>query len=384
MGFGGLISGMEGRWAGLRIPAVPSHLQDSFVMAQYARIIGHVPLMYAAIGISTFGSCIAAPFTWPPYLQFGLPAVLMLLCLIRAWIWLRRPAQAPSAAMAEDFLRRAFAATIWVCLPCTLFTLGSFHLTPEPVRPYVPVFLVVASLCASNCLSSLPRTSLVPLILCVMPSCAVLFVDGTRTSVGLGLMFGMIALFQAQLVLSRFREMLDNHALQTELRSLSRTDSLTGLLNRRALYAEIGQELQAGRPSLILLDLDGFKPVNDRHGHAAGDELLRQVAERIRTSAGQEAIVGRLGGDEFVVVSPARSLIPVEVIAQSVLAALSAPYRLSQVRVALGASLGIATAEAETASPEDLMEQADRALYRAKSAQHDAERLTSPRLGAAA
>src|SRR5205085_35239 len=91
------------------------------------------------------------------------------------------------------------------------------------------------------------------------------------------------------------RELLDN---------LAHRDELTGLLNRRALMSALDIRLASRRPtSLIFLDLDGFKAINDTHGHQVGDALLRECGRRLTDTLREDDIIGRLGGDEFVVIS---------------------------------------------------------------------------------
>jgi diguanylate cyclase (GGDEF)-like protein len=162
-----------------------------------------------------------------------------------------------------------------------------------------------------------------------------------------------------------------------QLRELAARDALTGLANRSALYARLDAVLvePASSPALMLVDLDGFKAVNDSEGHAAGDRVLVEVAERLRGTATEASLVARLGGDEFVIVVEA----PVDddalaVLAERLLAALSAPY--PDVRGArIGASIGIARAAREDAR--SLMRRADAAMYAAKAAGRGAVRWAS-------
>ena len=152
-------------------------------------------------------------------------------------------------------------------------------------------------------------------------------------------------------------------------------DHLTALPNRRALEHHLETSLQrtrreADRPVIMFLDLDDFKPVNDRYGHGAGDEVLRTIARRLRNACREDAVVARYGGDEFVVVSRrAWSVMDVPVLADRVFAATSAPIDLAAVdeRLRVGVSIGIAVAhDGDTATT--LLARADEAVYRAKQA----------------
>ena len=164
-------------------------------------------------------------------------------------------------------------------------------------------------------------------------------------------------------------------ALQLSERELAHQathDPLTGLANRTRLLEEITTQLadRRGRSRLVVLfvDLDGFKEVNDRHGHRAGDRLLVAVADRLRHAARGSDLVARLGGDEFVVLCPGvESVGEATAVGDRVLERLAAPVRLGERDVSVTACIGIAPADGHT-EPEDLLAAADRAMYAAKRA----------------
>ncbi|HEV2928904.1 MAG TPA: GGDEF domain-containing protein [Propionibacteriaceae bacterium] len=138
-------------------------------------------------------------------------------------------------------------------------------------------------------------------------------------------------------------------------------DPLTGLANRAALDARLAP---GGPVGLLLVDLDGFKPVNDTWGHDVGDEVLRLVAERLVGCVRSGDLVARLGGDEFVIVVEASA---VDTVARHVTAALGAPYSIDGRVLAVGASVGVAHS-ATGADPDALLRRADQAMYEAKRA----------------
>ena len=153
----------------------------------------------------------------------------------------------------------------------------------------------------------------------------------------------------------------------------ARHDSLTGLLNRSSLLSEIreasAQRMAAGRYlTLLYLDLDGFKPINDSFGHGSGDELLVRVGERLRGAVPGRGLVYRIGGDEFVIVLRNESEQSVQALAHDVLREMSTPFVLSTGHHAqLGASIGIAHVRPDGLTADDILHLADRALYRAKA-----------------
>ena len=153
----------------------------------------------------------------------------------------------------------------------------------------------------------------------------------------------------------------DAHHLSDE-QLLARTDELTGLANRRRFLAEF-ERFKEGVGSLLILDLDGFKPVNDSLGHAAGDELLRQVARRLERVMPRGSILARLGGDEFGALIPG---IDAHEVAYALRATLAYPFTIAGRSIQLDVSIGEAVNEPDLANSDSLLRRADEAMYRAK------------------
>jgi diguanylate cyclase (GGDEF)-like protein/PAS domain S-box-containing protein len=177
---------------------------------------------------------------------------------------------------------------------------------------------------------------------------------------------------------------------EVELDRLARQDALTGLANRQALRralddALVGSVRRKHRCSMFLLDLDRFKAVNDTLGHPAGDTLLRLVALRLQDVIGEAGQVGRLGGDEFEVVLPAVSdQKELSGLAQGIIDSLSRPYTINGTAVSIGASVGIVTSDYDDRTSDDLMRDADLALYAAKAAGKGCFRFFAPEMHEAA
>jgi diguanylate cyclase (GGDEF)-like protein len=147
---------------------------------------------------------------------------------------------------------------------------------------------------------------------------------------------------------------------------LARIDMLSGLHNRRAFY-ETGNTLQAGTPlSLLMIDIDHFKSINDRFGHAAGDAAIRDIAARIEARRPPGATAGRLGGEEFALLLPGMGLVEARALAEMLLsdtAAASFDYEIQTIGYTI--SLGVAQAEPGE-DFDEFVARADTALYRAK------------------
>jgi diguanylate cyclase (GGDEF)-like protein/PAS domain S-box-containing protein len=177
---------------------------------------------------------------------------------------------------------------------------------------------------------------------------------------------------------------------EVELDRLARQDALTGLANRQALRralddALVGAVRKKHRCSIFLLDLDRFKAVNDTLGHPAGDTLLRLVALRLTEVVGKKGQVGRLGGDEFQIVLPSLSSKPeLSELAQAIIDSVSRPYTINGTAVSIGTSVGIVTSDYDDRTSDDLMRDADLALYAAKAAGKGCYRFFAPDMHEAA
>ena len=189
-----------------------------------------------------------------------------------------------------------------------------------------------------------------------------LFISGIALFLALGLLMYVLGT-------SRARALAIVTTRTEELHYQAFHDALTGLPNRALIFDRIGQMLvrerrDRGRVAVLFLDLDNFKDINDSLGHRAGDQLLAKVGERLTGALREADTVGRLGGDEFVVLTdgPAREL------ANRVLAAFESPFEVkgSDEPLRVTTSIGVATGGRE--SPEELLHDADIALYRAKAA----------------
>jgi len=167
-------------------------------------------------------------------------------------------------------------------------------------------------------------------------------------------------------------DLTEKRRSQQHVTQLARFDSLTGLANRFQMAEWLEKILTSPRVetracAVFLLDLDRFKQVNDTMGHPAGDALLKQVAERLGTTVGDRGRVGRLGGDEFqVFLHGAQQREGLAHLARRVIETLSQPYSIDGARVTIGASIGIALCPDDGTTSEELIRNADLALYAAK------------------
>ncbi|RMH90774.1 EAL domain-containing protein [Lysobacter pythonis] len=172
----------------------------------------------------------------------------------------------------------------------------------------------------------------------------------------------------AHRITGTIEDISEHKRVEDRLRQQARTDSLTGLLNRDAILCEIETQLdgQASRFSLLYIDLDRFKIINDVLGHHVGDHLLVAVAGRLLDAVGPDALCARLGGDEFLVLCLGKEPKPASEIAEDILESLARAFQIDGEEFTIGASIGIAHAPGDGVNATELIQNADIAMYDSK------------------
>jgi diguanylate cyclase (GGDEF)-like protein len=165
---------------------------------------------------------------------------------------------------------------------------------------------------------------------------------------------------------------------QERLAHEARHDALTGLPNRRRMQDVLGSTLRTGTVAVLFVDLDGFKPVNDAHGHEAGDELLRQVAQRLSACVREQDVLARVGGDEFVVLMPGvLTAEDAESMAARIRLSIEQPFPIDGHDVLIGASVGIHVGTSSD-DPDEVLRAADHAMYTVKKSGGGRRRPATP------
>ncbi|GGE02967.1 bifunctional diguanylate cyclase/phosphodiesterase [Aureimonas endophytica] len=178
------------------------------------------------------------------------------------------------------------------------------------------------------------------------------------------------------------RDVTGRRENETKLKRAAEFDHLTGLTNRITLFARLSETCAKNEPaSVVFLDLDGFKEINDTLGHVVGDRVLQVVAERLRNTVEIEHTLARLGGDEFVVfLSGTADPIAASALGEKMIETVSLPIEIDNDLIHVGASVGIAVQAAKAWSAEQLLGNADLALYRAKAEGRGCTHLFTPEL----
>jgi diguanylate cyclase (GGDEF)-like protein len=172
---------------------------------------------------------------------------------------------------------------------------------------------------------------------------------------------------------------------ELEARKLARHDPLTGLPNRRFFEEKLEECLSAAsathQAAVLMLDLDGFKMVNDTYGHAVGDKALSEFARRVSLIVRANAFLSRIGGDEFTIIMPAiGSLDDPAILARRIASVVAEPFVIEKVTAEFGVGIGIAIAPNDGIHADQLVKRADRALYRAKAAGRSCVRFFEPEM----
>jgi diguanylate cyclase (GGDEF)-like protein/PAS domain S-box-containing protein len=205
-----------------------------------------------------------------------------------------------------------------------------------------------------------------------VPSLALRHREGHSVPVDISL--GVFRLGGERMALAVVRDVTEIKALHARNEYLAMHDELTGLYSRsmftELLAQAVTQTLRSGQPlALLLIDLDDFKSVNDGHGHHVGDQLLREMAQRMRAALRAGDVLARLGGDEFAVLLREQGdALATRAVVDKLLAAIGQPWRLGHHEISPGASIGVVFAPTDGASGDLLLRRADMAMYRAKEA----------------
>lgn len=356
-------------WLGLTVPFA---VRDELVLLQFDRLRALVPVLYLTIAVNTLAGAAATQGDFPPLYQLVLPACLLFASLVRFIIWHRRRHVSATLASARKQLRTTFVIAIILSLAGGFWSVASFYETHETRRVLAAVFMTMSAFASANCLASLPRAAIASIIVGLAPIVVAMLGSRDLGIQAMAISIFVVSFLQIRLVLSKFAEMANGIILQREMRELADSDPLTGLRNRRAFTAQLETETEklasGGRVVLAMLDLDGFKPANDRFGHAAGDAILVETAKRLQTMCRTAHCVARIGGDEFAIILDADGdRDAMESTVEAVRAIIALPHIIGGEYMAVSASIGVAHGPTDGRTVSELMLAADHALYANKA-----------------
>jgi len=368
---------------------------------RYRALQRQIPLVYSIALASVLGF----HFAVGPSAELLLNPInlLVLVVLGRLAYWLRtRHRELP-----PERIQRELRITL---LLAGLFSAagGYWAIAQLVTRTEQPDLLVLfASLAAIGCaygLSSFPTAARLPLLLYALPFSIVLAASPNHARIGIGVTLVLITLMTLRLVnlqnrslveLVRSRSVVDNErerarqaeavalAEKARVRRIADSDPLTGLANRRAFLATLEarlHDLSGPRFALALIDLDGFKPINDTFGHAAGDAVLIQVAERLKKAGGDGALTARIGGDEFALLFDCGDEKCALTVGAELCGRLGRPYPVASREFRISACCGVVFLEAGKLDVTDALHCGDAALYSGKQKGRGCVALFTPEL----
>jgi diguanylate cyclase len=281
----------------------------------------------------------------------------------------------------QDALSRLRGATLVAAglgLVGGLWSVNAFTETEKYYCMVAPVFIGIGALVGATCMLNAPRAAVIGIVTTVTPIIVKMMLYDNLGVRAMAAMMAIVAAMQSGVVLAKFRETVAMLTLQHELNRAAESDSLTGLDNRLAFMRKFENAMQSGAPVLVALaDLDGFKLVNDLHGHQAGDMVLSEVASRMRQLAASAVSVARLGGDEFALLFEVdKGTTHAEETINAIQATIPLPIVYNMALLSVGVSVGFATSKDVWHSGTALLAKADQHLY-ADKAERREERMAS-------
>jgi diguanylate cyclase len=362
-------------------PPAPAEIADALRLAQFNSVRRQAPMLLVVAALNTSIIMAICAHDGLPLLTYAWMAALVVYCIVRA-AYLHRamarpiaPERMPTMLKLNVILALGMITVLGIMSSVT-FVAGTFSF-----ETMIPISLAFGATSIAHCLYMLRPAAIGTLIMGIVPQSIVMMLFGDFQSRMLGIATLTVAVLMIRFVVAQYDQLITGLSLEKQNYDLANTDPLTGIANRRAIMALLDEEhserIQDGAQfGVALLDLDGFKGVNDTLGHHSGDALLQHVANRLVQSALPSDTVGRLGGDEFIILL--RNLErPADVSsrATAMLAALCIPADLGGVRVPVAASLGHAVFPINAGTTEDLLIAADKALYAAKDANRAGRRM---------
>jgi len=362
------------RWKRLLITLdcnVPDRVRDDLVVLQHERIGALIPVLYFTIATIAVVAAAASGGGFDPIYHVVLPGSFVSIGIYRCIVWQLRKSQPVDIGKAARQLRSTTILALIIGLIGGIWTVDAFYTTIEARRVLAPVFIFMLTFAGAICLNSLPKAAIGAMVNALLPATVAMILSTDPGIRAMGISLLIVSMLMCGLVIHNFGQLVSGLKLRLELQRLSETDSLTGLANRRAFGAkfdELAEDLDQHKPiALMMIDLDGFKAANDKFGHAAGDEILEEVASRLRNLCKNAASIARLGGDEFAILFATKGNLNHYIDHKDAIRkVLSLPYICDDQQVFITASIGMASCPADGMTTSSLLQSADVELYAEK------------------
>jgi diguanylate cyclase len=357
-----------GRWMAWISPAVADDIRPALHLAQFESVRSQVPMLLSVAALNIIIIMAVCAHDGLPVSRYAWMSALILYCVVRIAVWMRRMNRPVEPHQIPGVLRMNVVASLTMITGLGVATTVTFVVGTFDSELLIPMSLGFGATSIAHCLYTLRPAAIGTVIMGLFPSSIAMIAIGNFDAQMLGVAMLSVGMLMIRFVAAQYDQLIARLKLEKQNNDLANTDALTGLANRRAIMAALDEmELSGLSFGVALIDLDGFKAVNDTLGHHAGDMLLHEVGVRLSESVGKNDCVGRLGGDEFIVLlREAKTAAELSVSGTALLAGLCAPVEIEGARAVFGASLGTALFPADGTSIDALLKAADAALYAAK------------------
>ena len=354
--------------------------------AQFDAFVRQIPLLYIVLAGNTLVIAVTFSGLGHPIMTNVFPGILCGISAVRAVWWWQRRFSSFTDRQIRTHIRNTSILAVVLASSVVVWALLLYPLGDSYARGHLTFFLALTQISCVFSLMPLRPAAYGVATVGIMPF-AIFFclADGGRmrsealiiTLVG----FGVIRLLNwynrsfADLIKSRqdlHIRQIETQKLSDQNRHIALTDALTALPNRRALLAQLdlaaaNQPRLSGRLGIIFIDLDGFKDINDGHGHQIGDAVINKVGRLLAQLCRETTMLARAGGDEFAILLECDDALgAAEILAEKVLHALVLPVEIQDRIVQIGASIGVAVDDTGDTNPYELLRRADTAMYRVK------------------
>ena len=362
----------------VRLFTVPRD-NPALTVAQYDAFSKQVPLMYAILLINMVALASTHASSAPAWLVYYLPGVMGVIGLARMISWgfsRNRKVDAPEAyrKLRSTNIVAAPIAAVFTCWALLLLPYGDAF-----QRSHVAFFMAITVIGCIFCLMHLRSAAFAVTVIVNVPFFLTMLIMGGPTFVAMGVNVILVTLAMIAILMTHYRDFrrlnesrLALQALSDENLRLANLDSLTMLQNRRSFFRSLEERFNHARAAgetlaVGVIDLDGFKPVNDMHGHSAGDKVLVEISDRLTRQASDRLAVFRMGGDEFgVLFCCPEDEAEVHKLGSVICDTICEPINIGGGTVQVTGSIGFAIFPDVGSDGQALYERADYALYTAK------------------